>query len=247
MQKCIPIKKPLANYMSEHFPDFPLEGSRGAFYAFRRDNADGLYDHIIMQREFFDGTLSLVLTELASCYNRSWKGIPWFTVGIDTDIAVLMTGKNHYPANTGWHRIKNSAEELPKLFEEIGNDIVTYALDFFARSHNQINSDRRMTVMNTYMQAQLAALSTAETDEVKQYLVEVSQAYSQYGKMCKKTGAKETTAYYDILPLHPIVEQWITDIQKSLNYSHLSSNIRMQLIKDTTVLFRDRFDFYNLK
>ena len=84
-EKCIPVKKKLIDYISKQFPDFLFEGGNSTFYAFCRENPDGIYDHIIIQREFFEGTLSLVITEAAACYNCSWKGIPWATVGYDTD------------------------------------------------------------------------------------------------------------------------------------------------------------------
>lgn len=246
-EKCIPVKKKLIAYMAGQFPDFLFQGGNSTFYAFRRANADGLYDHIIIQREFFEGVLSLVITEAASCYNQSWKGIPWFTVGSSTDIGVLITGKNQYPADTGWHRINNSIEELDGLFEAIKSDIDTYVLKFFANSHERINSDKQMTAMNSYMKVQFTELSEVDISAVKQYLVDVSRANSEYWKQCKKAGTKQTIAYFDLIPLHPIVEKWLTEIQNALNYSYLSDKIRTKLIKDTTVLFRDRFNFYNLK
>ena len=70
--------------------------------------------------------LSLVITEVASCYNKSWKGIPWFTVGYGTDIGVLITGKQHFDANIGWHRCKNAPDELQKVLVDIKGDIYTY-------------------------------------------------------------------------------------------------------------------------
>lgn len=246
-ERCIPIKKKLIDYMGKKFPDFPFEGGNSNFYAFFRKAPDGLYDHIIIQREFFEGTLSLVITEAATCYNRSWKGIPWAMVGCATDIAVLITGKNIYPADTGWHRIKNDAAELDSLFEAIKSDIDTYVLKFFAKSHEKICSDKRMVTTNAYMQTQFSALSDNDIGAVKQYLTDVNKANSEYWKQCKKDGVKETIAYFDVIPLHPIVEQWLTGIQKVLGYSYLSDKIKTQLIKDTTILFRDRFDFYNLK
>lgn len=246
-ERCVPIKKKFVNYMAGQFPEFAFEGSSSQFYAFRRENADSIYDHIIVQREFYEGMIGLVVTEVASCYNQSWKGIPWFTVGLDTDIGVLITGKNRYDANTGWHRCKNSAEELPRLFEEIRTDIDTYVMAFFEKSHHTINADKRMTATGAYMKAQLTALSEDEAAAVKEYLGNVSQAYMGYSRDCKKSGQRETTEYFDIIPLHPIVERWVSELQKALNYSSLSKNMRTRLIKDTTVLFRDQFDFYNLR
>ena len=46
-EKCIPVKKKLIDYMSKQFPYFPFEGGNSTFYAFRRENPDGIYDHII--------------------------------------------------------------------------------------------------------------------------------------------------------------------------------------------------------
>lgn len=245
-KKCIPIKKRLVDYMCERFPDFIFEGGNSQLYAFRRENPNGIYDHIIIQRDFFEGVLSLVITEVASCYNKSWKGIPWFTVGYDTDIGVLITGKQRYDANTGWHRCKNDPEELPKILDGIREDIDTYVFKFLEKCHEKIHTDKYKVITNSYMQTQFSILSEEDIKTVKEYLICVNKAYSEYRKTCRKHGEKETTPYFDVIPLHPIVEHWIEEIQEQLNYSYLSENIRIQLIKDTTVLFRDNYNFYNL-
>lgn len=246
-EKCIPIKKELISYMSAHFPNFIFQGNVGAFYAFRKLNDNGIYDHIIIQREFWEGTISLVITEVASCYNSNWRGIPWFTVGLGTDIGVLITGKSPYPVNTGWHRCNNRKEELETIFTALGADIETYVLPFFFSSHNKINVDKLMVVTNTYIQAQLATLSEEEIVSLKQYLTDCNKAYSEYRKMCIKNNQKEEIAYWDIISLHPLIEQWLLNIKNQLNYSHLCQSIRINLINYSTILFRDTFDFYNLK
>lgn len=250
-EKCIPIKKKFIDYMSKWFPDFSFEGSNSQCYAFRRENPDGIYDHIIVQREFYKGMISLVVTEVASCYNKSWRGIPWFTVGHGTDIAVLITGKKIYDVNIGWHRCKNDAEELCGLFDKIRKDIDAYVIGFFAKCHKKINADKCMVITNSYMQAQFAELSEEDVNKVKEYMVNSNKAYSEYRKAyrkaCKKSGVKETIPYVDPVPLHPIMEDWLTDIQERLNYACLSESMRTQLIKYITLLFRDNYDFYNLR
>lgn len=97
------------------------------------------------------------------------------------------------------------------------------------------------------MQMQFSILSAEDIQTVKDYLVRVNKAYSEYRRTCRKNNERETIPYFDIIPLHPIVEHWITDIQEQLNYSYFSENIRTQLIKDTTVLFRDNYNFYDLR
>lgn len=54
-------------------------------------------------------------------------GIPWFTVGYGADIAVLITGKNHYDSDIGWHRCKNDAEEVNAVKEYLVNDNKAYS------------------------------------------------------------------------------------------------------------------------
>ena len=246
-EKCVPVKKRLIDSMREWFPDFIFEGGSSQLYAFRRENTDGIYDHVIIQRDFFEGMLSLVITEVASCYNRSWKGIPCFTVGYGTDIGVLITGKQCYNANTGWHRCKNSPEELQQILDSIRGDMDTYVFKFFEECHEKIHADKRKVMTHLYMQTQFPTLSEEDIQAIKEYLVRVNKAYSEYGRACKKRGEKEATPYFDMIPLHPIVEHWITDIQEQLNFSSLSESVRTQLIKDTTVLFRDHYNFYNLR
>ena len=245
-KRCILIKKNLISYMSKHFADFLFVGSHSNFYAFRRENQCGIYDYIIFQKEFFKGILSVIITEVASCYNKNYRAIPHFTVGYDTDIAVLVTRKNTYNTATGWHNIENKAEQLNDLFELIKKDIDNYVMDYFEKCHKKINSDKYMTVMNCYVQAQFKMLCDNEINSIKQYLVDVNKAYSAYRKMCKKTGAIETIEYFDIIPVHTIVQKWLVDIQKALNDCYLSKSIKMQMIKNITILFRDNFNFYNL-
>ncbi len=240
-------QKRLTDYMCEYFPDFIFEGGNSQFYAFLRENSDRIYDHILIQREFYEGVISIAITEVASCYNKSWKGIPSFTVGYGTDIGVLMTGKQSYNADTGWHRCKNDQKELQKIFDGIREDINTYVLTFLRKCHAKILEDKHKTVTNLYMQTQFLMLGEEDIQAIKEYLVRVSKAYSEYRKACRKHCEKETIAYFDVIPLHPIVEHWVADIQKQLNYSHLSESIRIQLIKDTTILFRDKYNFYNLR
>lgn len=233
--------------MSQWFSDFLFEGSTSQFYVFRRKNADGIFDYIIIQREFYEGTISLVITEVASCYNKLWKGIPCFTVGYDTDIGALITKKNYYDANIGWHRSKNDVEELSELFDGIRKDIDTYVIDYFLKCHEKINADNLMRVTNSYMQTQFTILNQEDIKLIKEYLVNVDKAYSQYMMDCKKNKKKEIKEYFEIIPVHPIVERWIINIQKLLNYSNLSKSIRTKLIKDVTVLFRDNYNFYYLE
>lgn len=246
-EKCIPIKRTLVDYMCRWFPDFLFAGAASQVYAFRKENPDGIYDYIMMYREFYQGTISLVITETASCYNKSWKGIPWFTVGCSTDIRVLITGKNCYDPNIGWHRCKNNPEEFGVLLDGIREDIDTYVLDFFKRSHRKILADKCMVTTNSYMQTQFKELSEEDVQAVKEYMVRANKAYSEYRTDCRKKGQKATKPYFEIIPLHPVMECWLTDIQKHLNYTYLSESIRKQIIKDAGLLFRDHYDFYNLK
>lgn len=245
-KRCIPVKKELIKFMSIHFPDFLFQGCNGPLYAFCQKNDDGIYDYILIQREYYEETISLCISEIASCYNRNWQGVPWFTVGYGTDIAVLITGKNCYDAHVGWHKGKNDKEDLNKLFYAIKSDIDTYVLTFISKCHEKINSDKHMVETNMYMQSQFSLLNEEEVHSIKNYLVEVNKAYQEYRKECKIKKQKETIDYFDIIPLHSHVEKWVTEIQKILGYSKLSRNLRIRLIKDTTVLFRDTYGFYNL-
>lgn len=245
-KKCIPIKKKLISYMSKHFSDFLFVGNHSNFYAFCRENQCGIYDYIIIQKEFFEGILSIIITEVASCYNKNYRAIPHFTVGYNTDIAILITGKNTYDTATGWHSIENNAEQLNDLFEQIKKDIDNYVMDYFEKCHKKINSNKYMTVMNYYVQAQFKMLCDDEINSIKQYLVDVNKAYSAYRKICKRNGLKESKAYFDSIIVHTTIQKWLIDIQKMLGYGYLSKSIKMQMITNITILFRDNFNFYHL-
>ncbi len=245
-KRCIAIKKKLVDYMSKQFTDFLFVGSHSNFYAFRRENECEIYDYIIIQKEFFEGILSVIITEVASCYNKNYKAIPYFTVGYHTNIAVLITGKNCYDTDIGWHSIENKAAQLNDLFGLIKKDINNYVMDYFEKCHKKINSDKYMTVMNCYVQAQFKMLCDDEINSIKQYLVDVNKAYSTYRKMCKKNGLKESKAYFDSIAVHTTIQKWLIDIQRILGYGYLSKSIKMQMITNITILFRDNFNFYHL-
>lgn len=248
VERCIPIKKLLMDSMKEKFPDFLFQNSStSTLYGFTRKSSHGIYDHIILQRDFFDGVISLTISEVAACYNHSWRGIPWFTVGYDSDIAALITGKKQNTAGVGWHRCGNSKEEVELLLPAIQSDIETYVLPFLELSHQKIGSDRYMTTLQEYLTGQFAALTEEQITSIKQFLVDGNKVYSQYRKTCRENGQQETLHYYEVFPLHPMVEQWLNDLKEQLGYAELSRNQRLKMIGHTTVLFRDVFDFYNLK
>ena len=242
-----PNKKEAHCIYVKWFPDFFFEGGNSQFYAFRRNNSDEIYDHIILQKELYENTLRLAITEVASCYNQSWKGIPSAVVGYSTDIAVLITGNHHYKVGTGWHECENKAEELEGLLDEIRKDIDTYVFNYFIKNHEKINADQRLVTINSYMQSQFKLLSENDIQAIKEYLIDVNKTYGAYRKSCMKNKEKETTRYFDIIPLHPIVECWLNDLSDRLNYSHFSDSTRHQIITQTTVLFRDNYNFYDLK
>lgn len=245
-ERCIPIKKKLVGYMFQRFPEFVFEGSTSQFYAFRRENDDGIYDHIIIQRDFYKGTISLVITEVTSCYNTSWKGIPWFTVGCETDIACLITGKGYYEAGTGWRRCSNHEEELPGLFAAIGADIETYVIGYFRQCHAKMNSSRYMTVMSSYLRSRFSALDEDEVASIKEYLISAAKAYSEHDKACKKSGKREAIEGVDVPFLHSTVKGWVADIQGSLKVSDLPANAEIKIRVDSLTLFSDRFHLYNV-
>lgn len=246
-EKSIPVKKKLIDYMSTHVSEFSFVGGNSKMYAFRCDHFDGLYDYILIQREFHEGTLSLIISEAATCYNKSWKAIPHFIVGSDTDIAVLITGKHRYDVDTGWHRGENNEEELYRLFDEIRMDLHTYVLKYFTECHKSINANRCMVYCNSYMQMQFKVLCDHDIYSIKQYLIHTSKAYSEYRMTCRKNKIQEEIAYFDLIPLPLCMEHWLTDIQAFLRLSELSEAKRTQILKYTTLLFRDHYQFYHMK
>ncbi len=245
--KCIPVKKRLVDYMSKCFSEFIFVGGDNQFYVFRKENTDGIYDYIIIQREFYQGKIILTITEVASCYNKSWKGIPWFNIGYSTSIGALITGKNLYDPNIGSHVCKNNVDELNGLFGELRKDINTYVIKFFIKQHEIITADKYMLITHSYMNEQFMILSKSDVDLIKEYLINLNRAYSKYRNECRKDGKKEVISYFDSIPLHPIVEGWLKDIQEQLNLLQLSESMRTKLLKYITILFRDNYDFYNLR
>ena len=243
--RCIPIKKPLVAYMAEHFPEYSFVGVNGMFYGFTRFCGDGTYEHIVIQREFYEGTISLVLTEVAVCYNRNWRGIPWFTIGYETDIAVLITGSKIYDASTGWRRCENDKNKLNGLFDAIGADIRKYVFPFFHECHQKIGSDKIRKRVCEYLQAELPNLSEETVASIKQHIHEMNQVYSRYMAECRKKGENPTLKVSQMDPLHPQEKSWMTDIQRILGFPALSESAYNRIYGYMIILFRDYYDFYN--
>lgn len=247
-EKCISIKKSLVDFMKQNYPDFVFAGSAGSAYAFSRES-EGIYDYIILWRDFFEGNIYLSVSEVATCFNKSWKGVPVCVVGRGTSIGVLITGKNRYDACVGEHKCKNCKEELPGLYMQIKQDVDKYVLPYFENCRKELCDDKCKYVTGRYMQEQFGKLYPEEIAEMKRYLVEVNTAYSDYYKECKKLGkCLDTNRFaFDMVPMNGILGKWLTEIQDLLEYTHLSEDVRRSIIKYTTFLFRDEYDFYNYR
>ena len=225
-EKCITIKKPLIDYIETHYPEFEYEGGTSSFYAFVRKSENGIYDHILVERVFFNGKIHLIISEVASCYNKSWKCIPHTTVGIGTSLGALITGKKYYQAGTGEHTCDNNLEDLQNAFNGICKDIERYVLRFFEKSHRDIENDKQLTTIYSYMRNQFMTL----TDE------EVQSVINHWKQTEKNTQSS-------IISFHPIEEKWLSDIQQELGYSTLSDKTRNQIARIVAILFKEEYRF----
>ena len=241
-QRCIPIKKKLVDYMAEYFPDYEFKGTTNILYGFTKENNDGIYNHIMIQREFFEGKIQLIIAEVGACYNKNWKGIPMLRVGYCTDIGCLITGRTIHPAGIGWHFCDNNADDLQQLFDQIKSDIDTYVIDFFQKKHEQINSNQLLTTINAQMQTELLTLSADEVASIQAYLIDVSRADSEYYKTHRHILRGEAMSYYEIIPMHPIVEKWISEIEQRVGLSSIARNLRHDMIRQAINLFYDNYD-----
>lgn len=240
-ERCIPIRKRLVEFMASEYPDFLYQGNHSFFYGFTRMNPDGICDHIVLQREFFQGKIGLVLTEAASTYTRNYRSIPWWIVGYETDIGVLITGENSYPAEIGWRYCENRVDALPELFGAIKNDIDTYVLDYFDACHKRIQEDPHLPILYAYIEPRLSTLSDAEIKSIQAYDQEVTRAFFEYDRECIKQNVRTTKWCYELIPFHPLLEQWLNALKDQFQVESFPLDLKMKLVNSMMRLFLDRY------
>ena len=125
--------------MEANHPDFKFAWAKSIFYNFRRLHDDGLYDCIFFQR---DGKTGALAVEVATTYNPLWEGAGTFPIGRNAGLANLKFGKpNAIEAELNWYCYRNSKSELNIVLAEISGDLRIHAMDFFARSAQELRSD----------------------------------------------------------------------------------------------------------
>ncbi|MCC8123580.1 MAG: hypothetical protein LIO58_08565 [Oscillospiraceae bacterium] len=243
--KSIPIKKDLIAMMEHNFPDFIFCSTHQSLYGFTRFTEDLLYDHIIIQRDFYNEEGNLVITEVASCYNQNWRSHPWYTVGQGTDIAVLITGKHRYPAGTGWHSYGNTREQLSAAMDQLVEDINRYVLPYFQKIHEELAKDKLMRVTALYLRTAIASMQTDEIESFQQYMKAYQDDYSAWRKECLKLKKKiDDSQYSCFIPDHPLINLWMEDIKNLLDFPKLKDSGKSRIRKYIFCLFRDIHSYY---
>jgi hypothetical protein len=133
------IKKDLVSHMETNHPDFKFAWAKSVFYNFRRLHDDGLYDCIFFQR---DGKTGALVVEVATTYDPCWSGAGTSPIGRNTGLANLKYRKpNAIEVELNWYVYSNSKSELNVVLAKISGDLRLHAMDFFARSAQQLRSD----------------------------------------------------------------------------------------------------------
>ena len=223
-ERCISIKKSLIEYIETNFPEFTYEGGTSSFYAFVRKSENGIHDYILIEREFYNGEIHLIISEVASCYNTSWKCIPNTTVGFGTSLGALITGKNYYQAGTGSHVCDNNYDDLQNAFCGIRSDIERYVLKYFDKCHRDINNDKQLSTVYSYMQTQLKLLTNEDVQSIVNH---------------RKQSEKDRQSSGNVF--HPIEEKWISEIQQELGYTSVADKLRNQIARMVIILFREKY------
>lgn len=229
--RCIPIKRKLVEFFDTVFPDFKFQATSGELYIFRKENIDHLYDYIFIQKEFFEGKISLAVSEVSCCYNQSWKGIPHSILGKSTSIGVLITGKNYYPAEIGWNQCDNNNQALDGLFHAIQKDIEKYVIPFFYQQHLELAQDTISKKIYTYTQHIFPKLKDLEIETLKQWLGQINRAYREH---------KQIERYFFAVECPTILQSWLETIEKELQKEKIQLD-KNEIIKKLLILFRDYF------
>ena len=125
--------------MEANHPDFKFAWAKSILYNFCRVHADGVYDFILFLKDRSRSVLSL---EIATTYDPFWKGeLTWRTAKAK-GLAFIKHGKNSLRAEQAWYAFGNSKEELRITLAEISGDLRLHAMDFFARSAQELQSDQ---------------------------------------------------------------------------------------------------------
>lgn len=245
-KRCINIKRSLIDFIELNFKEFIFEDSSNSIYIFKRCNKNKIYDYIFIQKDFYEGEISLTISEVASCYNSNWRGIPHCIIGYETNIACLITKNKVYDSNVRWHKCQNNKDDLQRIFLELKKDINEYVLPFFKESHQKINEDTVIKLVKNYIIYEAKKLTDDEVNSIKKYIKDCNLKYSKYIKECRINN-KQILNYFEVVKdNHKILQKWEIDIIKNLN-KHISTKTKLDIKKYILILFKDLFDFYNLK
>lgn len=122
MARSVPIQRHLVKMMAERFPDFEFGGTQPGLYGFTRRHEKHICDHILFNRDFFQGTGYLCVGWVYCCFNPNWQIYPAFVLGERVPSERLLAGTGGPPANPGYRcyqipeglRIEQAMDELER-------------------------------------------------------------------------------------------------------------------------------------
>ena len=153
MARSVPIQRHLVKMMAERFPDFEFGGTQPGLYGLTRRHEKHICDHILFNRDFFEGTGSLSVGYAYCCFNPNWQIYPAFVLGERVHMEKLLTrSRNMDPARTPANiacRYYQTPEGLriEQAMDELERDVRTCVLPWLEGMGRKLQGQGSKTIL----------------------------------------------------------------------------------------------------
>ena len=204
-ERCINCKQDIIRYMEEHLSGFeyskPDTTLFNHLYGFVRINDDGIYDYLILRRNFADDTIDMQVHQVISCYQKRWWDMRFGTNNIVCGYASGLVEK--------WYSGANTIEGVISILTNIKKDYVkTKKLEhFYQNTHEAIAKNKDLVACSHYIQNKIFSTDRQKINAISEWIDEM---LSQYGKLSIKE--RPTLPDYCIQHFHPVFQGWVEEI-----------------------------------
>lgn len=172
MARSVPIQRHLVKMMAERFPDFEFCGTIPSHYGFTRRHEKHINDHILFNRDFFQGTGSLSVGWVYCCFNPNWQIYPAFCLGERVHMEQLLVRNRHLDFIRASANIACRYYQTPKMLrieqamDELEQDLRIHVLPWLEGMGRKLQGQGSKTLLIDCAEPYIAQM----TEEDRQIL-----------------------------------------------------------------------------